>query len=136
MTNEDCLHLFESRLREADLAYKTVSSHERGARLFLIDYLAGEGIWSTEAGVSVVEDFLGNWLIYSYELSSKTLLTDSARGIKRFYQCMAKEELVEESLCRAVRELIQEHIDEWVDAMVLYDRRRTLSHLRELLATQ
>ena len=49
---------------------------------------------------------------------------------------MAKEELVEEALCHAVRELIREHLDEWVDAMVLYDRRRTLSHLREWLSSQ
>ncbi|MDO4537948.1 MAG: plasmid pRiA4b ORF-3 family protein [Coriobacteriales bacterium] len=109
--NNSLLIMFEKHLSDSGLHPRTVQNHLDNVYFFLDEYLMRRRTSAVD-GLHSVEDYLGNWLINTYE-SSKTFLKNCASSLNKFYQWMASCGYVDSEEQKRVQRNVRAHLSEW-----------------------
>ncbi|MDD2959914.1 MAG: hypothetical protein PHR92_15585 [Lachnospiraceae bacterium] len=104
--NESLLELFEEDLE--GLNSKTINRHLSNVDFYINTYLLREDACDFTQGIWKVDDYLGYFFIRKCMWSTPGNIKSTAASIKKFYQCMLKQEMIQkvdyEYLCETIKE--------------------------------
>lgn len=104
---------FQQYLDDGGLAPRTKRAHMDNVFFFVLEFLMPRYIDPVQ-GLDDVERYLGDWLVNSYEYTSKTFLKSSATSLNKFYKFMADSGYVSPERQREVQQSVRDHLPEWV----------------------
>lgn len=112
--NEKYIKEFEEWLNGKSLAKKTVRKHINNVDLYINAYLNYYDISLMENGVHYVCSFLNGWFIEKCLWASENSIKETAKSIKRFYQCMSEKGYIKvddyKSLCTELKDNMDEFL--------------------------
>ena len=87
-TNDLLLELFEEDLVKFGLKQKTINRHLSNVDFFLNEFLIRIGALPMEEGISMLDEYLGNFFIRKCMWSTPSNKKKNATSIKEFYKGM------------------------------------------------
>jgi len=120
-SNKGHLSTFKIWLKAKGLADKTINSHIDNVDFYINHYLNYYEPNDVKAGCYSINGFLGYFFIRKAMWSSCPQIKSNAASIKKFYACMLENSVVKEDEYRDLCEVIKESMDEWLEAMRLYE---------------
>ena len=110
-TNNLLLKLFEENLVKSGLKEKTINRHLSNVDFFLNEFLIRSGALPMEEGISMLDEYLGNFFIRKCMWSAPANIKTNAASIKKFYKCMLDHEKIEkedyEILCSCIKDSME-----------------------------
>lgn len=107
-TNHEYLLLFQEDLENAGLKDKTINNHLCNVDLFINDFLGYRMNVTMEEGVTMLDDFLGDYFIRKCMWSTPSTIKTTAASLKKFYKSMADHGKIEKKdydyVCRDIKE--------------------------------
>ena len=120
-TNYEYLILFQEDLENAGLKDKTIYNHLSNANLFINDFLIYNMDATMEEGVTMLGDFLGDFLIRKCMWSTPATVKTTAASLKKFYKCMAEHGKIEKKDYDYVCRDIKESMEYWQESCKSYN---------------
>lgn len=108
-------------LTEKKLSKKTVSKYASNARFYINEFLNYYDAYQMEEGCKCVSDYLGSWFIEKCLWSSKNQIKETARSIKKFYECMSEKGYVKKEDYEYLCDDIKDGMDTFLERMDDYD---------------
>lgn len=109
-TNTLLLQLFEEDLVKSGLK-KTINRHLSNVDFFLNEFLIRAGVLSMEKGISMLDEYLGNFFIRKCMWSTPANIKTNATSIKKFYKCMLEHGKIEKEdydiLCSSIKDSME-----------------------------
>ena len=94
-------------MENQNLSKKTITKHVQNVEFYLNEFLTYYEVIPMELGASHIDEFLGNWFIRKAMWSSISSINENCTSLKKFYECMLINNLVEEieyfSLCSMIK---------------------------------
>lgn len=110
-TNNLLLQLFEEDLVKSGLKEKTINRHLSNVDSFLNEFLIRAGALPMEEGISMLDEYLGNFFIRKCMWSTPANIKTNATSIKKFYKCMLEHGKIEkedyEILCSCIKDSLE-----------------------------
>jgi hypothetical protein len=119
--NERLLSDFEDWLNRKGLSETTVRGHVQNSDFYVNEYLLYEDAVEAAQGTHHVGMFLGDWFIRKATWSSEAAIRSNAASLKKFYDFMQAQGLVQEEAVRELRETIKENLPDWLAALRRYE---------------
>ena len=107
------LEEFQQYLDDQGLARRTKGEHFENVLFFALQYLIPRHLDPVQ-GLDAVERYLGDWLVNSYEYTSKTFLKSSATSLNKFYKFMADSGYVSPERQQEMQKTVRKRLPEWV----------------------
>ena len=109
-TNTLLLQLFEEDLVKSGLK-KTINRHLSNVDFFLNEFLIRAGALSMEKGISMLDEYLGNFFIRKCMWSTPANIKTNATSIMKFYKCMLEHGKIEKEdydiLCSSIKDSME-----------------------------
>ena len=109
-TNTLLLQLFEEDLVKSGLK-KTINRHLSNVDFFLNEFLIRAGALSMEKGISMLDEYPGNFFIRKCMWSTPANIKTNATSIKKFYKCMLEHGKIEKEdydiLCSSIKDSME-----------------------------
>lgn len=110
-TNTLLLQLFEEDLVKSGLKKNTINRHLSNVDFFLNEFLIRAGALSMEKGISILDEYLGNFFIRKCMWSTPANIKTNATSIKKFYKCMLEHGKIEKEdydiLCSSIKDSME-----------------------------
>lgn len=107
-TNDLLLELFEEDLVKSGLKEKTINRHLSNVDFFLNEFLLRAGALPMEKGISMLDEYLGNFFIRKCMWSTPANIKTNATSIKKFYKSMLEHRKIEKEdydfLCPCIKD--------------------------------
>ena len=120
-TNHSLLDLFYNYLRKAGLAEKTISRHLSNVDFYINEYLLRMDALSMESGITMIDDFLGNFFIRKCMWSTPANIKTTATSIKKFYKSMVEHEKIARQDYDLLCAIIKDSLDIWQEDCAIYN---------------
>jgi len=111
--NEKYLDMFESALIEKGLSKKTVNNHVGNVDFYINTFLLRDEPTPMKEGCFMVDSFLGEFFIRKCMWSTPESIKSTAASLKKFYSCMADNEMVDKVDYDYFCETIKDNIKDW-----------------------
>ena len=111
--NDFFLSLFEKDLTTQGLSPKTINKHLNNVDFYLNDYMLYSEARHMEEGISMIDDFLGNFFIRKCMWSTPATIKSTATSIKKFYKCMAENGKIEKDAYSYLCHQIKDNMSDW-----------------------
>ena len=118
--NEMHLAGFEKWLRNKGLSQKTINTHMSNVEFYINDYLSYD-LLDVSQGAGEINGFLGDWFIRKAGWSSCAHIKANAAGIKKFYEYLLEENVVEQKDYDDLCQTIKEYMPDWLEEMRRHD---------------
>lgn len=119
--NARLLSEFKEWLLNKRLSEKTIKEHLYNVDFYINEYLLYHEVIEAKDGAVHIEGFLGDWFIKKAMWATESSIKKNAASLKKFYQFMYQNELVEEYDIQYVRDGIREDMPEWLAALRHFD---------------
>ena len=119
--NDSLLTLFSDDLKKAGLADKTIQRHLSNVDFFINEYLIRTDALPMESGVTMIDDFLGNFFIRKCMWSTPANIKTTATSIKKFYKSMLYHEKIAEHDYELLCAIIKDSLDIWQEDCAIYN---------------
>lgn len=119
--NDSLLTLFGEDLKNAGLADKTINRHLTNVDFYINHYLIRTNALSMESGVTMIDDFLGNFFIRKCMWSTPSNIKTTAASIKKFYKCMLDHEKIAKSDYDLLCTIIKDSLEIWQEDCAIYN---------------
>ena len=110
-TNSLLLKLFKEDLIKSGLKEKTINRHLSNVDFFLNEFLIRSDALPMEEGISMLDEYLGNFFIRKCMWSTPANIKTNASSIKKFYKCMLDHGKIEkkdyEILCSSIKDSME-----------------------------
>lgn len=120
-TNKHYLDLFTKDLEQTGLKPKTISRHYSNVDFYINTYLLKEGALSMENGISMLDDFLGNFFIRKCMWSTPANIKSTAASIKKFYKSMLDHQIIEKDDYDELCFCIKDNMEFWQELCADYN---------------
>lgn len=120
-TNNSLLELFCDDLKKAGLTDKTINRHLSNVDFFINQYLIRTDALSMESGITMIDDFLGNFFIRKCMWSTPANIKTTAASIKKFYKCMLDHEKITKQDYELLCTIIKDSMDTWQKDCAVYN---------------
>ncbi len=120
-TNKRLLAEFETWLKSAGMADKTIRNHLSNVDFYINDYLLYEDAIGAKDGVSEISMFLGYWFIRKAMWASPASIKSNAASLKKFYAFLLEKGLIRDKELTELTETIKEKMPEWLARLKRYD---------------
>ena len=120
-TNDELLLLFGESLEKAGISIKTINKHLSNVSFYINDYLLREETYSMEAGVEMIDDFLGNFYIRKCMWSTPANIKTTATSIKKFYKCMYEHAKISKEEYSFLNNTIKNSMAIWQENCAIYN---------------
>lgn len=105
------LQLFEEDLVKSGLKEKTINRHLSNVDFFLNEFLIRAGALPMKDGISMLDEYLGNFFIRKCMWSTPANIKTNATSIKKFYKCMLEHGKIEKEdydiLCFSIKDSLE-----------------------------
>lgn len=119
--NNSLLELFSDDLKKAGLADKTIKRHLSNVDFYINEYLLRTDALSMESGVTMIDDFLGNFFIRKCMWSTPANIKTTATSIKKFYKSMLDHEKIAKQDYELLCATIKDSMDTWQEDCAVYN---------------
>lgn len=119
--NNSLLELFSDDLKKAGLADKTIKRHLSNVDFYINEYLLRTDALSMESGVTMIDDFLGNFFIRKCMWSTPENIKTTATSIKKFYKSMLDHEKIAKQDYELLCATIKDSMDTWQEDCAVYN---------------
>ena len=120
-TNNLLLHLFEEDLVKSGLKEKTINRHLSNVDFFLNEFLIRAGTLPMEVGISMLDEYLGNFFIRKCMWSTPANIKTNATSIKKFYKCMLEHGKIEKEDYEILSSCIKDSMESWQCDCAIYN---------------
>ena len=120
-TNDLLLELFEEDLVKFGLKQKTINRHLSNVDFFLNEFLIRIGALPMEEGISMLDEYLGNFFIRKCMWSTPSNIKTNATSIKKFYKSMVDHGKVDKEDYYDLCSLIKDSMDIWQMDCAIYN---------------
>ena len=120
-TNNRLLQLFEEDLVKSGLKEKTINRHLSNVDFFLNEFLIRAGALPMEEGISMLDEYLGNFFIRKCMWSTPTNIKTNAASIKKFYKCMLEHGKIEKEDYEILSSCIKDSMESWQYDCAIYN---------------
>lgn len=120
-TNESLLTLFSEDLKKAGLAEKTIKRHLSNVDFYINEYLIRTDALPMKNGVTMIDDFLGNFFIRKCMWSTPANIKTTATSIKKFYKSMLVHEKIAKSDYDLLCVIIKDSLELWQEECSIYN---------------
>lgn len=120
-TNNSLLEFFCDDLKKAGLTDKTINRHLSNVDFFINQYLIRTDALSMESGITMIDDFLGNFFIRKCMWSTPANIKTTATSIKKFYKCMLDHEKITKQDYELLCAIIKDSMDTWQEDCAVYN---------------
>ncbi|NCB92933.1 MAG: recombinase [Clostridia bacterium] len=117
--NESLLEMFEKDLE--GLNPKTINRHLTNVDFYINTYLLREDAYDFTHGIWDIDDYLGNFFIRKCMWSTPGNIKSTAASIKKFYQCMLKQEMIQNADYEYLCETIKDNMWKWQSDCEIYN---------------
>ena len=117
--NESLLEMFEKDLE--GLNQKTINRHLTNVDFYINTYLLREDAYDFTHGIWDIDDYLGYFFISKCMLSTPGNIKSTAASIKKFYQCMLKQEMIQKADYEYLCETIKDNMWKWQSDCEMYN---------------
>ena len=119
--NNSLLELFSDDLKKAGLADKTIKRHLSNVDFYINEYLLRTDALSMESGVTMIDDFLGNFFIRKCMWSTPENIKTTATSIKKFYKSMLDHGKIAKQDYELLCAIIKDSMDTWQEDCAVYN---------------
>lgn len=120
-TNDLLLELFEKDLVKSGLKEKTINRHLSNVDFFLNEFLVRAGALPMEEGISMLDEYLGNFFIRKCMWSTPANIKTNATSIKKFYKCMLEHRKIEKEDYDFLCSCIKNSMESWQCDCAIYN---------------
>ena len=120
-TNNRLLQLFEEDLVKSGLKEKTINRHLSNVDFFLNEFLIRAGALPMEEGISMLDEYLGNFFIRKCMWSTPANIKTNATSIKKFYKCMLEHGKIEKEDYEILSSCIKDSMESWQCDCAIYN---------------
>lgn len=120
-TNNALLEFFYNDLKKAGLTEKTINRHIFNVDFYINEYLIRTDTLTMESGITMIDDFLGNFFIRKCMWSTPAKVSATATSIKKFYKCMLDHEKIAKQDYELLCAIIKDSIDIWQENCAIYN---------------
>lgn len=117
--NESLLEMFEKDLE--GLNQKTINRHLTNVDFYINTYLLREDAYDFTHGIWDIDDYLGCFFIRKCMWSTPGNIKSTAASIKKFYQCMLKQEMIQKADYEYLCETIKDNMWKWQSDCEMYN---------------
>lgn len=117
--NESLLEMFEKDLE--GLNQKTINRHLTNVDFYINTYLLREDAYDFTHGIWDIDDYLGYFFIRKCMWSIPGNIKSTAASIKKFYQCMLKQEMIQKADYEYLCETIKDNMWKWQSDCEMYN---------------
>ncbi len=117
--NESLLEMFEKDLE--GLNQKTINRHLTNVDFYINTYLLREDAYDFTHGIWDIDDYLGYFFIRKCMWSTPGNIKSTAASIKKFYQCMLKQEMIQKADYEYLCETIKDNMWKWQSNCEMYN---------------
>ena len=117
--NESLLEMFEKDLE--GLNQKTINRHLTNVDFYINTYLLSEDAYDFTHGIWDIDDYLGYFFIRKCMWSTPGNIKSTAASIKKFYQCMLKQEMIQKADYEYLCETIKDNMWKWQSDCEMYN---------------
>ena len=117
--NESLLEMFEKDLE--GLNQKTINRHLTNVDFYINTYLLREDAYDFTHGIWDIDDYLGYFFIRKCMWSTPGNIKSTAASIKKFYQCMLKQEMIQKADYEYLCETIKDNMWKWQSDCEMYN---------------
>ena len=117
--NESLLEMFEKDLE--GLNPKTINRHLTSVDFYINTYLLREDAYDFTHGIWDIDDYLGYFFIRKCMWSTPGNIKSTAASIKKFYQCMLKQEMIQKADYEYLCETIKDNMWKWQSDCEIYN---------------
>lgn len=117
--NESLLEMFEKDLE--GLNPKTINRHLTNVDFYINTYLLREDAYDFTHGIWDIDDYLGYFFIRKCMWSTPGNIKSTAVSIKKFYQCMLKQEMIQKADYEYLCETIKDNMWKWQSDCEIYN---------------
>ena len=117
--NESLLEMFEKDLE--GLKQKTINRHLTNVDFYINTYLLREDAYDFTHGIWDIDDYLGYFFIRKCMWSTPGNIKSTAASIKKFYQCMLKQEMIQKADYEYLCETIKDNMWKWQSDCEMYN---------------
>ena len=117
--NENLLEMFEKDLE--GLNQKTINRHLTNVDFYINTYLLREDAYDFTHGIWDIDDYLGYFFIRKCMWSTPGNIKSTAASIKKFYQCMLKQEMIQKADYEYLCETIKDNMWKWQSDCEMYN---------------
>ena len=117
--NESFLEMFEKDLE--GLNQKTINRHLTNVDFYINTYLLREDAYDFTHGIWDIDDYLGYFFIRKCMWSTPGNIKSTAASIKKFYQCMLKQEMIQKADYEYLCETIKDNMWKWQSDCEMYN---------------
>ena len=120
--NSKYLNVFKKGLEDSGLTHKTVRQHMDNVDFYVNEFLLREEPLPMEKGCgSMISMFLGYFFIRKCMWSTPGNIKSTAASIKKFYQCMLKQEMIQKADYEYLCETIKDNMWKWQSDCEMYN---------------
>lgn len=120
-TNSHLLNLFFDYLKKSGISNKTIDRHLSNVDFYINDFLLRTDAYSMEHGVSMIDDFLGDFFIRKCMWSTPGNIKTTATSIKKFYKCMLEYEKISKTDYDYLCAKIKNSMPIWQERCAIYN---------------
>lgn len=117
--NESLLEMFEKDLE--GLNQKTINRHLTNVDFYINTYLLREDAYDFTHGIWDIDDYLGYFFLRKCMWSTPGNIKSTAASIKKFYQCMLKQEMIQKADYEYLCETIKDNMWKWQSDCEMYN---------------
>lgn len=117
--NESLLEMFEKDLE--GLNQKTINRHLTNVDFYINTYLLREDAYDFTHGIWDIDDYLGYFFIRKCMWLTPGNIKSTAASIKKFYQCMLKQEMIQKADYEYLCETIKDNMWKWQSDCEMYN---------------
>ena len=117
--NESLLEMFEKDLE--GLNQKTINRHLTNVDFYINTYLLREDAYDFTHGIWDIDEYLGYFFIRKCMWSTPGNIKSTAASIKKFYQCMLKQEMIQKADYEYLCETIKDNMWKWQSDCEMYN---------------
>lgn len=110
--NAQYMKLFEKYLKTKKLAPKTIKNHLENVDLFINDYILQEDALTIREGMTRLDSFF-YFFIHKCMWSTPDTVGKTASSLKKFYKCMAENNIVDPADYESFASEIKEGVPLW-----------------------
>ncbi len=100
---------------------KTINRHLTNVDFYINTYLLREDAYDFTHGIWDIDDYLGYFFIRKCMWSTPGNIKSTAASIKKFYQCMLKQEMIQKADYEYLCETIKDNMWKWQSDCEMYN---------------
>lgn len=119
--NYALLDLFGEDLTNAGLKEKTINRHLSNVDFFINTFLIRMDALPMEEGISMLDEYLGDFYIRKCLWSTPKNIRSTAASIKKFYKCMLDHGEIEKVDYDSLCDCIKVSMEDWQEECAIYN---------------